>query len=107
MRSGLAPCLPAALRRVLQQAQERHGLTLQLGFELEFFLFHKPEKDEAGGSSGRGSVPPPLDGSNYCSASALDAAAPGGERAPPQFWPRLRKTECPPAWRLALTATAC
>ncbi|KAL4420619.1 hypothetical protein ABPG75_010275 [Micractinium tetrahymenae] len=69
-------CPRTALRRVLGRAQERHGLTLQLGFELEFYLFHKPEKGEVGGSTGRGGVPPPLDGSNYCSASALDAAAP-------------------------------
>lgn len=66
---------------MLQRAQERHGLTLQLGFELEFYLLHKPDKAEPGGSSGRGGVPPPLDGSNYCSASALDAAAPGADGA--------------------------
>ena len=76
---------------MLAQASEQHGLTLRLGFELEFYLLHKPEHNRAasGGSSGiiggsGGSsapvparLPQPIDSSNYCSSSAFDAAAPG------------------------------
>ena len=76
---------------MLAQASEQHGLTIRLGFELEFYLLHKPEQDRAtsgasGGINGSGGspapvparLPQPIDASNYCSSSAFDAAAHGG-----------------------------
>ena len=90
---------------MLAQASEQHGLTLRLGFELEFYLLHKPQHNRAasgsggsggingssggggssGGSGGSGGssasvparLPQPIDSSNYCSSSAFDAAAQG------------------------------
>jgi len=65
------------LKRVLAQALEDHGLTVRLGFELEFYLLSKP--GSSGGSGGQQpGVPAPIDSSNYCLSSAFDAAAPGG-----------------------------
>lgn len=71
---SLPPALPwtAALQRVLAAADRDHGLTFQLGFEMEFYLFRRPDptKQQEG-------LPPPIDASNYSSCTAFDAAAPG------------------------------
>lgn len=74
-----ASAIAAALQRVLEAAQDQHGLTFQLGFELEFYLLKAPKdgQGDGSGSGGVGGVPLPIDGSNYCHSGAMDAAAPG------------------------------
>lgn len=86
-----SPHTPAALKRVLAQAFEQHGLTFQLGFELEFYLLRRPDPEKAAervaadtgpyaAAAGPPPLPPPIDASNYCSSTAFDAAAPGRRR---------------------------
>ncbi|GAB4819625.1 hypothetical protein N2152v2_006671 [Parachlorella kessleri] len=65
-------CPRSALARVLRQAQDQHGLTIKAGFESEFVLLHKKSQQA---QQRPGSLPAPLDQSNYCQSSALDAAA--------------------------------
>lgn len=78
---------------MLAQAHAQHGLTFQLGFELEFYLLHKPERAAlaaamqaalAQGAAAQGSaarpalLPLPFDAHNYSSSSGFDGAAEGG-----------------------------
>ncbi|PRW21027.1 ligase [Chlorella sorokiniana] len=86
-------CPRSALQRVLAQAQEQHGLTVQLGYELEFYLLHKPDRQQLldkhaamaaeaalgrppGGSIARPPVLPlPFDSHNYSGAGGFEGAA--------------------------------
>ena len=64
-------CPRSALARVLQQAEDRLGMTVKAGFESEFYLLSSSKQQ---GPSG---LPAPIDDSHYCQSTGMDAAAAG------------------------------
>ncbi|GIL88819.1 hypothetical protein Vretimale_16959 [Volvox reticuliferus] len=65
-------CPRRALRNTCKMLQENFGLTMKVGFELEFLLLERaPESDGGIMGSGWG----PVDSSVYCQSSALDSQA--------------------------------
>ena len=67
-----ACCPRTALRRALALLLKETGLGLQVGFEVEFTLLHKPEPSLAGGMQALR----PVDAAVYCQTTAYDAVSP-------------------------------
>lgn len=63
-------CPRSILQRVLEKASTEHGITIKVGFELEFILLQAS-------AASVGEMPPPIDLSVYCQTSAFDKASPG------------------------------